>query len=99
MNIFFVTRQADLYAGSLIIQQTFGDSSSTSLYLSVAFLLAVAGTFTVTGGVTTVIWTDFVQAILIIVGSGILMVLGNKHLDIHLTVMFSLQLMNSVYIY
>jgi Na+/proline symporter len=43
------------------------------MYLSVVILLGIAALFTVAGGLTAVIWTDFVQTILMIVGAFILM--------------------------
>lgn len=43
------------------------------LYLSILILLAIAALFTITGGLTAVIWTDFVQTIIMLIGAFILM--------------------------
>ena len=70
ISLFF---QADLYAGALFIQEAIGQTSQEWLYISVLILLAIAALFTMAGGLTAVIWTDFVQTILMIVGAFILM--------------------------
>ncbi|XP_076332211.1 sodium/glucose cotransporter 4-like isoform X2 [Tachypleus tridentatus] len=68
----FTKISADLYAGAIFIEQ----SMDWNLYLSVTVLLAVAGIFTVTGGLTAVMWTDLVQTVLMIVGAFALMVMS-----------------------
>lgn len=50
-----------------------GDSG---LYISILILLAIAALFTITGGLTAVIWTDFVQTIIMLIGAFILMGMG-----------------------
>ncbi|XP_063869321.1 sodium/mannose cotransporter SLC5A10-like isoform X2 [Scylla paramamosain] len=72
----FTKISADLYAGALFIQLALNKNSPEWLYLSILFLLAVAAVFTIAGGLTAVVWTDFVQTILMIVGAFILMVLS-----------------------
>ncbi|KAA0198525.1 hypothetical protein HAZT_HAZT002248 [Hyalella azteca] len=62
-----------MYAGALFIQEAIGQTSQQWMYLSVVILLGIAALFTVAGGLTAVIWTDFVQTILMIVGAFILM--------------------------
>ncbi|XP_047494953.1 sodium/glucose cotransporter 5-like isoform X3 [Penaeus chinensis] len=70
----FTKISADLYAGALFIQTALDKGDSTEwLYLSILILLAIAALFTITGGLTAVIWTDFVQTILMIIGAFILM--------------------------
>ena len=44
------------------------------LYLSILALLAIAAIFTIGGGLSAVIWTDFVQTILMIIGALWLMI-------------------------
>lgn len=66
----FTKISADLFAGAIFIKQSLG----WNLYFSVILLLSIAAIFTITGGLTAVIWTDFVQTILMLVGSVILMV-------------------------
>ncbi|XP_022248089.1 sodium/glucose cotransporter 4-like [Limulus polyphemus] len=68
----FTKISADLFAGAIFIEQ----SLNWNLYISVCVLLAVAAIFTIAGGLSAVIWTDFVQTILMIVGSLALMVLS-----------------------
>ncbi|XP_069180378.1 sodium/glucose cotransporter 4 [Procambarus clarkii] len=72
----FTKISADLYAGALFIQLALNKTSPEWLYLSILFLLAVAAIFTISGGLTAVVWTDFVQTILMIVGAFILMVMS-----------------------
>ncbi|TOF85775.1 sodium transporter, partial [Vibrio parahaemolyticus] len=69
----FTKISADLYAGALFIQQTLNKNSEEWMYISILILLAIASIFTISGGLTAVIWTDFVQTILMVVGALILM--------------------------
>ena len=64
--------QADLFSGALFIREALGFEGQPGLYVSVLILLALAALFTIGGGLTAVIWTDFVQAILMVLGSIIL---------------------------
>ncbi|GBM55506.1 Sodium/glucose cotransporter 1, partial [Araneus ventricosus] len=66
----FTKISADLYAGAIFINQ----SIKLNLYASVLTLLAVAAIFTIAGGLSAVIWTDFVQTILMLVGAMVLAV-------------------------
>ncbi|XP_076333210.1 sodium/glucose cotransporter 4-like isoform X3 [Tachypleus tridentatus] len=68
----FTKISADLFAGAIFIEQ----SLNWDLYVSVCVLLAVAAIFTIAGGLSAVIWTDFVQTILMVIGSLVLMVLS-----------------------
>lgn len=72
----FTKISADLYAGALFIQLALNKSSTEWLYISIVFLLCVAAIFTIAGGLTAVVWTDFVQTILMIVGAFILMAIS-----------------------
>uniref|UniRef100_A0A0P4WD78 Sodium/glucose cotransporter 4 n=1 Tax=Scylla olivacea TaxID=85551 RepID=A0A0P4WD78_SCYOL len=69
----FTKISADLFAGALFIQQALGKNTDEWLYISIIILLAIAAVFTITGGLTAVIWTDFVQTILMLVGALTLM--------------------------
>jgi Na+/proline symporter len=71
----FTKISADLYAGALFIQLALGFSGDEGLYISILILLAISALFTIAGGLTAVIWTDFVQTILMIIGALILMFL------------------------
>ncbi|XP_045128360.1 sodium/glucose cotransporter 4-like isoform X1 [Portunus trituberculatus] len=68
----FTKIAVDLYAGALFIQQAMNQTSQGALYGSVAVLLAVAAVFTIAGGLTTVVYTDMLQTILMVVGSFVL---------------------------
>ncbi|CAL4067441.1 unnamed protein product [Meganyctiphanes norvegica] len=72
----FTKISADLFAGALFIQEAIGQTSDEWLYISIIILLAIAAIFTIAGGLTAVIWTDFVQTILMIIGALILMVMS-----------------------
>ncbi|RWS13707.1 sodium/glucose cotransporter-like protein [Dinothrombium tinctorium] len=66
----FTKISADLYAGAIFIKQ----SLDWDLYASVCLLLVIASVFTIAGGLSTVIWTDFVQTILMVIGALFLMI-------------------------
>ena len=68
--------QADLYAGALFITKSTGFEGDGPIYLSILILLAIACLFTVAGGLTAVIWTDFIQTVLMIIGAVVLAILG-----------------------
>ena len=69
-----------MYAGALFIKYAMGFAGDSGLYLSILVLLAIAGFFCIAGGLSAVIWTDFVQTILMVIGVLILMVLSKLHL-------------------
>ena len=64
--------QADLFAGAIFIEEALG----WNIYAAILLLLAIAAIFTITGGLTAVIWTDFIQTIIMIFGAIALMALG-----------------------
>ncbi|XP_064612119.1 sodium/glucose cotransporter 4-like [Liolophura sinensis] len=68
----FTKISADLYAGAVFINQ----SLNLNLYVSVIILLIIAALFTIAGGLTAVIWTDFAQTIIMIIGAFILMIMS-----------------------
>ena len=70
----FTKISADLYAGALFIKLAMRLEGEEGLYLSILALLAIAAIFTIGGGLSAVIWTDFIQTILMILGAVILMV-------------------------
>ena len=72
----FTKISADLYAGAIFITQATKQTSDVATYVSILILLAIACVFTVAGGLTAVIWTDFVQTILMIIGAFILCAKG-----------------------
>ncbi|XP_076021963.1 LOW QUALITY PROTEIN: sodium/myo-inositol cotransporter-like [Genypterus blacodes] len=61
----FTKLSVDIYAGALFIQESVG----WNLYFSIIFLIAMTVLLTITGGLVAVIYTDSVQAILMISGA------------------------------
>ncbi|XP_043965203.1 sodium/myo-inositol cotransporter-like [Gambusia affinis] len=61
----FTKLSVDLYSGALFIQESLG----WNLYVSIIVLIVMTAALTVTGGLVAVIYTDTVQAILMIVGA------------------------------
>ncbi|XP_015283789.1 PREDICTED: sodium/myo-inositol cotransporter [Gekko japonicus] len=68
----FTKLSVDLYSGALFIQESLG----WNLYLSVTLLIGMTAVLTVTGGLVAVIYTDTVQALLMIIGALTLMVIS-----------------------
>ena len=62
-----------MYAGALFVKLAFGLDGLGGLYISILIILALAAFFTIFGGLSAVIWTDFVQAIIMVIGALILM--------------------------
>jgi SSS family transporter len=69
----FTKISADLYSGAIFLTQAMPE---LNLYVAIIILLAVAALFTIGGGLTAVIWTDFIQTIIMVVGAFVLMVMG-----------------------
>ncbi|XP_005037176.1 PREDICTED: sodium/myo-inositol cotransporter isoform X2 [Ficedula albicollis] len=65
----FTKLSVDLYSGALFIQESLG----WNLYLSVILLIGMTALLTVTGGLVAVIYTDTLQALLMIIGALTLM--------------------------
>ncbi|XP_073701721.1 sodium/myo-inositol cotransporter [Garra rufa] len=61
----FTKLSVDLYAGALFIQESLG----WNLYLSIILLISTTALLTVTGGLAAVIYTDTLQAVLMIGGA------------------------------
>ncbi|KAF7643472.1 hypothetical protein LDENG_00238780 [Lucifuga dentata] len=61
----FTKLSVDLYAGALFIQESLG----WNLYLSVILLIAMTALLTVTGGLVAVIYTDSLQAVIMVCGA------------------------------
>ncbi|XP_062906370.1 sodium/myo-inositol cotransporter-like [Mobula hypostoma] len=68
----FTKLSVDLYAGALFIRVSLG----WDLYLSIIILIGLTAVLTVTGGLVAVIYTDALQAVLMIGGALTLMVVG-----------------------
>ncbi|ESO97756.1 hypothetical protein LOTGIDRAFT_203052 [Lottia gigantea] len=69
----FTKISADLYSGAIFLTQALPE---LNLYVAVIILLAVAALFTIGGGLTAVIWTDFIQTVIMLVGGFILMIMS-----------------------
>ncbi|KAM4700601.1 sodium/myo-inositol cotransporter [Discoglossus pictus] len=61
----FTKLSVDLFSGALFIQESLG----WNLYLSVILLIGMTALLTVTGGLVAVIYTDTLQAFLMIIGA------------------------------
>ncbi|KAM6448302.1 sodium/myo-inositol cotransporter [Liasis olivaceus] len=68
----FTKLSVDLYSGALFIQESLG----WNIYLSVILLIGMTALLTVTGGLVAVIYTDTVQALLMIIGAFTLMIIS-----------------------
>lgn len=73
LAILFIDTAGALYAGGLVISNTFG---FLNLWTAVAVLALVAGLYTILGGLSAVVVTDTVQAVLLIVGAAVLFWIG-----------------------
>lgn len=65
----FTKISADLYSGALFITEAFQYNDEGAIYIAILLLLAIAGIFTVFGGLTSIIWTDMLQTFLMIIGA------------------------------
>ncbi|ELU03053.1 hypothetical protein CAPTEDRAFT_92324 [Capitella teleta] len=68
----FTKISADLFAGAIFIEQALG----WNFYLAVILLLAIAALFTIAGGLTAVMWTDFIQTIIMMFGAVALVIMA-----------------------
>ena len=75
-----------MYAGALFITEATKIQGDYAIYIAIVILLAIACIFTVAGGLTAVIWTDFIQTILMIVGALVVCV-KCKYIQIYLIVL------------
>lgn len=73
LAIMFIDTAGALYAGGLVIANT---TDFLNLWTAVAVLALVAGIYTILGGLSAVVVTDTVQAILLIAGAGALFWIG-----------------------
>lgn len=69
----FIDTAGSLYAGALVIQLLFPE---VPFLLSVLVLAIVAGLYTITGGLKAVVYTDLIQAILLLLGSVLITVIA-----------------------
>lgn len=64
----FTKISADLFAGAMFIEK----AMNWDMYSAIILLLAISAVFTISGGLTAVIWTDFIQTILMVGGAIVL---------------------------
>ncbi|UCD53060.1 MAG: sodium/solute symporter [Phycisphaerales bacterium] len=74
LSYVFINLAGVLFAGGLALHTIFG----VNLWLAVIVLAAVAGAYTVAGGLASVVWTDVLQATLLL-GSGLLVFFLGLH--------------------
>ncbi|XP_060592181.1 sodium/glucose cotransporter 4-like isoform X2 [Ruditapes philippinarum] len=68
----FTKISADIYAGSIFIQQAVG----WNMYVGIIALLAVTAIYTVSGGLKAVIYTDTLQTVIMVGGAIVLMIIS-----------------------
>ena len=68
-----VDTAATLYAGSLVVQLIF---PSVELWQTILILAVLSGLYTIAGGLKAVVYTDAIQAVLLILGSVLLTILA-----------------------
>ncbi|WP_394155781.1 sodium:solute symporter [Loktanella salsilacus] len=73
LAIMFIDTAGALYAGGLVISET---TTFLNIWTAVAVLALVAGIYTVLGGLSAVVVTDTVQAVLLIVAAAVLFWVG-----------------------
>ncbi|CAF2678404.1 unnamed protein product [Rotaria sp. Silwood2] len=68
----FTKISVDLYSGAIFLNQALG----WNMYISIIALVALAAIFTIGGGLSAVIWTDFIQTIIMVIAAFILMIIS-----------------------
>ncbi|GFR75004.1 sodium glucose cotransporter [Elysia marginata] len=71
----FTKISADLYSGAIFLTQAVPE---LNLYVAIIILLGIAALFTIGGGLTAVIWTDFIQTVIMVLGAFILMIMDTS---------------------
>ncbi len=65
-----------LYAGATVLTDLLGWSAVSQFNLAVGVIALAAGTYTIFGGLRSVLWTDLLQSSLLILGGGVTFVLS-----------------------
>ena len=68
----FIRITADLFGGALFIKMYL----NIDLYVAIGILLLLSALFTIGGGASAVIWTDFIQTVFMVLGALTLMVIS-----------------------
>ncbi|MGF1669848.1 MAG: sodium:solute symporter [Balneolaceae bacterium] len=74
----FIDAAAGLFAGGIVMQMLYPE---VPIWIPIAILGVLAGVYTIFGGLTAVVITDTVQAVILIIGSIIIAVLAFAQLD------------------
>lgn len=77
MVAFIVYIQAQILAGGLVANIVFGIPASQGMVLFTIILLA----YTIVGGMIAVVYTDFVQMVIMVIGTVVAVPLALRHLD------------------
>lgn len=72
LAIMFIDSAGALFAGGLVITSVI----PVDLWQAIAVLALVAGVYTIMGGLSAVVVTDTVQAILLMIGAGLIFIIG-----------------------
>lgn len=74
----FTKISADLYSGALFITQSvqITPDKNANIYIAAIILVLIAALFTIAGGLTAVIWTDFIQVVIMVLGAFVLMIMS-----------------------
>lgn len=72
LAIMFIDSAGALYAGGLVINSVI----PVPLWQAISVLALVAGVYTIMGGLSAVVVTDTVQAILLMLGAGLIFIIG-----------------------
>ena len=67
---------AALYAGATVLTVILGWDSNTLFWTAVIVLAATTGAYTVLGGLRSVLWTDFAQTFILVVGGVVTLVVS-----------------------
>lgn len=65
-----------LYAGATVLSDLLGWSTAMQFNLAVAVIAIAAGTYTVLGGLRSVLWTDLLQSALLVMGGAVTFILS-----------------------
>jgi len=76
LSYVFINLAGVLYAGGLALHAIFG----INLWWAIVVLAVVAGAYTVAGGLASVVWTDLLQAILLLGGGLLVFFLGLREI-------------------
>merc|ERR1719431_739712 len=68
----FTKISANLFAGALFLKVALNQGK----YESVVIIILISGVFTITGGLTAVMFTDFIETIIMVIGGVVLGVLA-----------------------